>query len=748
MNSAQNSERYSDDLRRLMLWVGAGIAGFGLLLLAIIAYAGWSANASAVEREHQLVANALNRAITRSLDDLKSVAWWDDSVINITDRRINTAFVDANMGQFLTDTYDHDEVYVLNAAGRAVYAYFNNERQAPAAYAVRAADIAPVLSEMRGEPSRLQRRPGVFAQGDYRYLAGGGGDARWAGHIVSVGGRPAIVAAMSIVPNVDMSLAPAHPHVLLAITFIDQDFLSALGQQLLLPDLTRQPRRARGDGRVSQPFVSDDGVSLGDLTWTARRPGQVLLFVILPLAALGVVCAGLFSAAMLRRLKRASADLARREAQTRHEAQHDSLSGLPNRSYFLDELDRALASRGTRRFAIAYVDIDRFKDVNDTLGHDAGDRLVKAVAMRLRRHLRSEDFLARFGGDEFAVLSLDASQADAVALGRSIKSALVEPFSEHGGSIRVTASVGLALAPEHGETSDALLRSADIALYEAKAHGRDCAAMFSEEMAEAVEMRRQIEVDLRAAVADDTLEIAYQPLIAAHSGAVVAVEALLRWRHPTRGDIEPDAFVPIAEDLGLMPEIGAQVLRRALADAARWPDVEIAVNFSRTQFRDAELSRLLDDIAAREGVAAERITLEVTEGVLLDPGSQTQDRLDGWRRKGYKIALDDFGAGYSSLAHLCNFKLDKIKIDGAFVCGAAKRDNARAIVQAVVTLGRGLGMEIVAEGVETEGDAAAMRQLGVNTLQGFVLARPGPAREIDALLAARAPSPLRAAAGE
>ncbi len=753
MASADNARLYTRDLRRLMLWVGAGVAGFGLLLLGIIAYAGWSANASAVEREQQLVADALNRSITRSLDDLKSVAWWDESVINITDRHINYAFVDANMGQFLTDTYAHDEVYVLNAAGRPVYAYFSDQRQSPTTFALRAADIAPVLSELQGRPSRLRHRSGVFSQGDYSVLAGGGRSARWSGHIISVGGRPAIVTAMTIAPNVDMRLTPAHPHVLLSVTYVDDNFLSALGQQLLLPDLKREVRGAADPERASQAFVSDDGVSLGALTWTSRPPGQVLFFVILPLAAIGVMLAGLFSMNLLRRLKNATADLARREEDMRSQAQHDALSGLPNRGFFLQQLDQALAEAKSREgeIAIAYVDIDRFKDINDTLGHEAGDRLVQAVATRLRNHLRAQDFLARFGGDEFAILSARSSADDALTLGRIVRNALMAPFVERGGPIRVTASVGLALSPAHGDSSEALLRSADIALYEAKARGRDCAVLFDVSMADAVETRRAIELELRAAVANEMLETEYQPLVNAASGAVTAVEAFVRWPHPVRGDIEPDLFLPIAEDLGLMPEIGAQVVRRALADAARWPGVEISLNFSRAQFRDGRLPELLDQVCERNGVAPGRVTLEITEGVLLDSSQQTQERLDAWRNKGFKIALDDFGAGYSSLAHLCNFNLDKIKIDGAFVRGAAKRENARAIVQAVVTLGRGLGMEIIAEGVEAESDALAMRQLGVTTLQGFNLARPMPAAKVDALLAQEALrtalTSVRAAAG-
>ncbi|MES1198715.1 MAG: EAL domain-containing protein [Pseudomonadota bacterium] len=742
MQSADNTRQYKRDLRRLMISVGAGIAGFGLLLLAIIAYAGWSANASAVEREHQLVANALNRSITHTLDDMKSVAWWDDAVTNISEARINYAFVDANMGVFLTDTYAHDEVYLLNAAGEPVYAFFSDHRQAPDVYRARAADLAPLLMDMRGQPTRLKQRSGVFAQGDYRYLAGGGRSARWAGHIVSVGGRPAIAAAMTIAPNVNMSLARAHPFTLLTITYIDDEFLTSLGQQLLLPDLKREPEPAQG-ARVSQPFVTDDGVALGHLTWATKRPGQVLLTVILPLAAFGVLLAGMLSFGMLTRLKRASADLAEREEKTRHQAKHDALSGLPNRSFFLERLDEALAASAADptgpRIAVAYIDVDRFKDINDTLGHDAGDELVKAVGARLRTHLRHQDFLARFGGDEFAVLSLQRSAGETQALSRSIEAALVEPFTERGGQIRVTASVGVAIAPDHGDTCGALMRNADIALYEAKARGRDCAVVFNEAMAQSVETRRMIELDLRAAVEAKALDFRYRPIVAATGGQVVGVETLMQWRHPVCGEIPMEELSPIAEDLGLMPVIGRHMLDAAFENAARWPGVEIAVKLSRTQFRDPELPSVLARLAAQHHIAHSRIVLEITEGVLLDSSSRTQDMLDTLRQMGFKAALDDFGAGYSSLSHLCNFSFDKIKIDRSFVRGAGKREAARAIVQAVVTLGRGLGMDITATGVESEIDAVTMRLLGCTEMQGFHFSGPVEAARVDAMFRAAQP---------
>ncbi|MEJ0060151.1 MAG: EAL domain-containing protein [Terricaulis sp.] len=746
MSPAENTRQYKRDLRRLMTSVTVAIASFGVMLLAIIAYAGWSANTSAVEREQQLVANALNRSITRALNEQKSVAWWDQAVTNITDRRIDFDFVDANFGYFLTDTYAHDEVYILNGAGAPVYAFFEEARQTPAVFQRRAADLAPLLAEVIGPgPATLQSRPGVFAQGDYRFLAGGGTGAKWGGHILSIDGKAAVVAAMTIVPNVDTALAPASPHVLVSVSYIDEGFLARLGQSLLLPDLSLRPTAADENGLVSQSFVADDGVRLGELTWTAKRPGDVLLNVILPLVALGILLAGGLAIHILMRLKRASAELAQREASTRHQAKHDMLSGLPNRTYFLEQLDTLLASRGPDgaplHAIVAYIDIDRFKDINDTLGHDVGDRLITSVAARLQSNLRAGDFLARFGGDEFAILCENAGADEVAALSQWVARTFAEPFLEGGGAIRVTTSVGVALTPENGDTSEILMRHADIALYEAKANGRDCAVLFTPEMAKTVETRRKVELDLRAALESGKLDVHYQTIVSAGTGQVTGVEALVRWRHEVRGDIAPALFIPIAEESGLMPAIGEWVLRRVFEDAARWPGIEVAVNLSPVQFRQSSLPALLERLVAEYGVSSERIVLEITEGVLLDSSDRTQAILDTVRSMGFKTALDDFGAGYSSLAHLCNYKFDKIKIDRSFVSETIKKEAARSIVQAVVKLGRGLGMDIVAEGVETEIDAIQMRQFGCNELQGFFFSRPMPRAGIDAVLRDRTSDP-------
>jgi diguanylate cyclase (GGDEF)-like protein len=737
------TKHFSGDLRRLTRTIGIAIAFFGLVLVAIIAYAGWSANETATETERTLVENALNHRIARVLNEEKSVAWWDEPITKITDKAVDFDFADTEFGIFLTETYGHDEVHILNGANRPIYSYYGEKREDPSSFETRRTAVAGVIDEARQSPghSSLRARPDTFSQSqsNYRVLAGGGQAARWAGHVVTVEGRPALVAAMTIVPNIDTSLLKGTPNLLVDIKYIDDAFISEIGRSLLLSDFSLTPKPAEKGAVVSQPFVGDDGTPIGYLNWTTRQPGQVLLTIVLPLVAFGVFATGLLSHTILRRLRRASRELWEREAQARHEAKHDALSGLPNRVHMVEKIDsflqgRALATHDNRAVA-AYLDIDRFKDINDTLGHQAGDELIKLVAGRLMDCLRPNDFLARFGGDEFVILCAPAGAEASSALAERVDQAFASPFALGGQNIRVTASVGIAVAPDNGVSADELMRHADIALYEAKDAGRARAVLFSEDMARQVERRRTIELDLRAAIETDMLCLNYQPIVSSASGEIVGLEALLRWRHPVHGDMSPADFIPIAENAGLLPELGEWVLSHAMEDSRRWPHLEIALNLSPVQFRHVDLETTLRRLVKAHCVEPSRFVLEITEGVLLEATDHTNAILEALHSIGFKIALDDFGTGYSSLAYLCNFRFNKIKIDRSFVRRISRVDISRTIVRSVVSIGRGLGMDIVAEGVETEFEAMMMAKLGCTELQGYYFSRPVDAEQMTDLLA-------------
>lgn len=742
-SSSSRTVHYKNDLQRLTASVGATLVLFGALLLVIVAYAGWSANRTAIVRERQLVENALDQSVSQVLDQQKAIAFWDDAVMAVQRRPLDTEWLETNFGVYFHETYGHDEIIIVDGDDQPIYANVEGElTDAQAAYDRHALVWEQILLEARrGAEGGLRQRDRVFAesQGNYRALLGAS-FGRWAGHIMRVDGEPAVVAALSIVPNLDAGLLDGEPHLLLSVVKIDEAFLEQVGGSLLIPDLSVSSAPLVGGGLMSEEFVADDGEALGYLSWSPRRPGRTLLLFILPLVALGVMGAGWGTWVMIRRLKRASGDLADREELSRHQALHDALSGLPNRHHFVERLqghlDRLLQTRNNDQVIVAYVDVDRFKDVNDTMGHAAGDALIMAVAERLQRALGEDDFLSRFGGDEFAVLRRAHGAGNVEDLAARVRAAFDDSFDLYGQHVRMTASVGIATSPEHGMSPQELMRHADIALYQGKNLGRDRAMVFSAEMAEEVERRREIELDLHAAIETGALSLYYQPLISCGTGAVKGVEALLRWKHPVRGDVSPGVFVPIAEEAGLMPALGAYVLDRAFAQSKNWPDLEVSINLSPVQFRHVDLVELLEKLLAKHDVDPGRIVLEVTEGVLMESSDRNRQILETVRDLGFKIALDDFGTGYSSLRYLCDFRFDKIKIDRAFVTGIHERKRAMTIIQSVVTLGRGLGMDIVAEGVETEAEASIMRLVGVNELQGFHFSRAVPADDVAGFVAA------------
>ncbi len=442
---------------------------------------------------------------------------------------------------------------------------------------------------------------------------------------------------------------------------------------------------------------------------------------------------------------------ARRDQQkVAYLARHDGLTGLPNRIALLDEMTRQLprVHRG-EELALLYLDLDRFKFINDTLGHAAGDQLLVLVAARLRTGVRGGDLIARLGGDEFAIVQIGASQpAASTVLARRLIDALSQPFDLDGHQVHIGASVGVAVAPFDGDQAEGLMKSADLALYLAKGAGRGVLRYFEPEMNERIQLRRQLESDLRGAVDRGEFELAYQAQVAAVGHAVRGVEALIRWNHPQRGRVSPADFIPLAEETGLIISIGLWVLRQACLAAVEWPQpVRIAVNLSTVQFKSRTLVR--DVLAALQdtGLPAQRLELEITESVLLDDTEHALSVLHALRQHGVRISLDDFGTGYSSLSYLRRFPFDKIKIDRSFVQDAAQGGDAQAIVRAICSLAKCLGMSTTAEGVETNEQLAAVREAGCDEVQGYLFSRPGPAGAIAALMAERNPSSLPAGPG-
>jgi diguanylate cyclase (GGDEF)-like protein len=467
--------------------------------------------------------------------------------------------------------------------------------------------------------------------------------------------------------------------------------------------------------------------------WFSWAPDRALAHAMNELWALvGVAGAVLVGCAVLagRAGRRLGRLLARSTETVRRLTNEDPLTGLPNHHAMLKRLDRALASRRSGPVVLALIDLDAFREVNDTLGRAGGDTVLVQMAEHLKAGMPDGALFGRFEDDEFAVVMAGDATQPAGVLAASLRASLSRPiFLDR--MWQLTATVGLAQAPEDGTTAEELSRRAGLALRAAKREGCGATRRFEPTIESEHAERRFILHELEAAISREAFEVHYQPILAADGSGIVGVEALLRWNHPVRGSITPSVFIPLAEQNGLMHRLGEFVLRRAMFDGARWPDLYVAVNLSPVQIRDAALVDLVAAVMAETDIAASRIVLEVTEGILIDDPQQAQTRLEALRALGLRIALDDFGTGYSSLSYLQKFPFDRLKIDRAFVASLGASGNTGAIIQSIVTLGHALGMKVLGEGVETDEQRVLLRLAGCDELQGYLLAEPAPAAAIE-----------------
>jgi diguanylate cyclase (GGDEF)-like protein/PAS domain S-box-containing protein len=424
------------------------------------------------------------------------------------------------------------------------------------------------------------------------------------------------------------------------------------------------------------------------------------------------------------------------EEKIKHLAHYDALTDLPNRVTFYERMETVLSrQRRSETIAVLSLDLDRFKNVNDTLGHPVGDLLLQAAADRMRSCVRSEDLVARLGGDEFAIVQGSSMQSsDVSALATRLIEAVGAPYDLDGHQVIVGASVGIAVAPTDGEKPDILMKSADLALYRAKADGGGAFRFFEAEMDARMQARHALELDLRKAIVNGEFELYYQPIVDVKTERITSCEALLRWHHPERGMVAPVEFIPVAESTGLIVPLGEWVLRQACDQAARWPDhVTVAVNLSPVQFKSRNLLPTVVNALATSGLPASRLELEITELVLLQDNEGAFEVLRQLRGLGIRIAMDDFGTGYSSLGYLRSFPFDKIKIDQSFIHDLSIKGGSIAIIRAVVGLSSSLGITTTAEGVETKEQLARLTSEGCNEVQGFLFSPPRPAAELQRL---------------
>ena len=505
-----------------------------------------------------------------------------------------------------------------------------------------------------------------------------------------------------------------------------------------VPDFSSEKRPLKSNLLLSTGPQWRGSLKIGDATWLVRAtPTTDGPLIARHDRAVTVLSAGIIITAFLAIYLGLSSRNARQLAMANRRilqlAQTDILTRLPNRAFFLEQLKDAGARRNTS-FSILLLDLDRFKNVNDSFGHAAGDALLRQVAHRLRSEIRSTDVLARLGGDEFAIIQRGGRNEDeaAIALAIRIINSITQPFDLDGHQASVGISIGIALAPEHGVESEELLKSADLALYTVKVEGRNDFRVFQPEMLEIALAQQSAESELREAIEREEFELHYQPVANAKTRQLCGVEALVRWRHPTKGLVGPDQFIPLAESTGLIVPLGDWVLQRACSDAASWPAcIKVAVNISAVQFKTGNLFDVILCTLVETGLAPDRLELEITETALLENQDAHLATIRQLKNLGISIALDDFGTGYSSMNYLTVFPFDKIKIDKSFTQGALNRHDCKAIIASTLALAQGLGTITTAEGVETEEQLAYMREAGVDLVQGYLLGRPVPVSKLD-----------------
>jgi diguanylate cyclase (GGDEF)-like protein len=498
-----------------------------------------------------------------------------------------------------------------------------------------------------------------------------------------------------------------------------------------------------GGEREVHSLLDRNGRIIGWFSWEPERPATAMMNRILPVA--GLIALGLagFAALAMWQLSRLGEKLAKSEQHVQRLEYEDILTGLPNHNQFFDRFDEAIAKRyGSEQLAFAAFDLDGFDEVNDALGYSGGDEVLAEIGKRLREALPPSAVIARLGSDEFALLITGKNAEVAQFVTDTVRQALARPIWMNQ-LVQIGVSIGLAGAPRDGTSRDELTRRADLALRTAKRRARGTTVAFAAEMEAEFQERRFIKREVASALAARGFDVHYQPIVKADGGAIAGVEALLRWSHPTRGMIPPSVFVPIAEEAGLMDRLGELVLRRAVADAARWDGIYVSVNLSPMQVRDRAFINVVADVLKDGDFDPARLVLEMTEGVLIDNPDETAARLVELRALGVQLALDDFGSGYSSLRYLQTLPFHKLKVDRSFVAALDQSANGGVIIQAIVALGRALGMGVVIEGIETEEQRVLLRLAGCNEMQGYLFAKPGPREEIDRLLEAAKPAPQR-----
>jgi diguanylate cyclase (GGDEF)-like protein len=693
------------------------------LIIALVTSAR-RANEVSLNREQHLIQEALAARATRILREVESVAGANGATQAIGVDH-DHQWIERRVGNWLETFFDHDLVLVVDGSDRIEYARSRVSGDLGAIDVP--AGLAAALDLLRGRLATLPGRAiavvAITAQSANRSAA----------LIEDFLDRPAIVAAVAVRTERNPALANAAAPIILSVKYIDAEMLRDIGERLQLSGLHESNEPTPGPDEQVAVIADAEGGAIARLAWRPTLPGGQIAGSALPYVAIAIAGFALLGGLVMRHTRRTEQAIAAGDSRLRHLALHDPVCGLPNRIYFSERLETVIGEvrRGGPSAAVFYIDLDHFKDVNDTLGHHIGDELILNVTQRLSRVMRGEDLVARLGGDEFAIITSCASDSYSLqAIAGRIISAVSAPYAISGHNIIIGSSIGIAVIDRRAGDAADILRYADMALYRAKNEGRNRACIYDAAMDADLSQRKLLEGDLMQAIRNEGLHAAYQPIVNASGDTMVGVEALARWTHPTAGVIPPMTFIPIAEHSGLIVELGEWILRRACLDGRNWPGLTVAVNVSPLQFRRADFVDMVERILKETDFNANRLELELTESTLL--GNLETAELSMLRLKaiGVRFALDDFGTGYSSLLYLRRFPFDKLKIDSSFVLSIETAPDAAAIVHAVVSLGRGLGMRVTAEGVENAEQHLFLRAAGVHSMQGYRFGRPGSAADI------------------
>ncbi len=727
--------RKPSGLAARLMWPIAAIlaAAFGLVVATVV-WVSDGANRIALERQLVQVGNIIEDDLESRARQLASMTVADDAWM--AKGQVQGASLLQTMAEHANGFFGFDGTHIIDRDFRVIAgAPYLGGNVADAVSL-----MMPVASQMYlriegGRPAQSRRMAAIATPRDLAF-----------GRLAYRNGRAFIVVAAPLAP----STLVERGDWLVAVSFkeLKPDVLRAISSRHDVATLhvTQRP----GARQIALPVPDIQGAQRAFIAWDPFRPGDVMREKLIPVSLVVLAGAILFSGFVFLHVQRLALDVARSEERTRQLVGHDPLSGLPNRMPFAQRLDQELSRivRGDEGLAVHFLDLDKFKDVNDTYGHAAGDELIKAVARRLSNLLRGADTLARFGGDEFAIIQTGVRQSqDVEALARRILTDLTVPFDVAGTQVQIGVSIGISLAPDNGMDREQLMRLADTALYQAKNEGRNRYCFFERQMDETLKLRKVVEDDLRNAIVNDELALFYQPQLSADGETIVGVEALIRWPHPKRGMISPVQFIPVAEERGLIIPLGEWVLRKACQDGCRWPGLRVAVNVSPIQFRQKDFVETVIRIVEETGFDPSRLELELTEGVVVDDADAAEAAMIELRANGIHLALDDFGTGYSSLIYLRRFAFDKIKIDRSFLESMEATGESAILVHSMVHLGRALGLTVTAEGVETVDQHRFLQAVGCHELQGYLFSRPVTAEEIDAKLAMRqGPGPAGAIA--